>query len=164
MKGYPLGYSNQNLSFSADLYVGFSSSGFSFELGKTGDPFYSTISFSGYSGYIFDQSGDFVGGYKRGQNINISGNYFFGDLATSGNEIVDDFSTGRLSYYINNKLICNNISGPTGFFDTILFEDYDGVNTMSLEVILEDGSPTALQDSDQFYLISSDGYYLCSND
>lgn len=164
MKGYSLGYHNQDLVFSADIFIGEPELGFSFEIGKTGDPFYPVASFSGHSGYIFDQSGFFIGGYRKNQTINISGNYFFGDVTQSGRVSTDDNATGRLSYYINDILIANNINGPTGFFDTILFNDQSGNNTLSLTLTPQTGSPTILLDKNSVRITSSEGYYFSTND
>ena len=164
MKSELIGYHNQDFAFSASIQVGLPESGFSLEFVRTGDPIYPVMSFSGQSGFIFDQSGYFVGGYRKDQTINISGNYFFGDVSESNGLISDDNATGRLSYYLNNTLIANNINGPTGFFDTVMFEDYGDLNKISLSIIKATGSPTVIMDSNSVYLLSSESYYLASSD
>tara|TARA_R110000787_G_scaffold78925_1_gene172394 strand:+ start:1294 stop:1788 length:495 start_codon:yes stop_codon:yes gene_type:complete len=164
MKGHSIGYHNKDFAFSANIQVNVPNSGFSFQIGKTGDPFYPVVSFSGHSGYLFDQSGSFFGGYRRGETFTISGNYFFGDTTLVGKVTTDENATGRFSYYHNDNLIANNINGPTGFFDTVLFEDYGGLNSLTFTPILETGSQNALLDTTGTYLLSSEGYFLSSND
>jgi hypothetical protein len=56
--------------------------------------------FSGYEGYVFDQSGRFVGGYAPNIPVNIS---------------VHMKEDDSYSYFINDSLIANNMSGSTGF-------------------------------------------------
>lgn len=164
MKGYRLGYHNQDFVFNASFQVCNTDTGFVFQIGKSGDSFYPVVSFSGYSGYIFDQSGSFVHGYRKNELINISGNYFYGDTFVSGNPLVDETGIARLSYFINDNLIANNISGQTGFFDTVTFEDYGCDALFSLEYVLETGSPCVLADNTGTYLLSSEGYYLAASD
>jgi hypothetical protein len=161
MDGSFIGYHNQNLVFTANIQVN-SPSGFIFHLSKTGQSIYDVVSFSGVSGYIFDQQGNFVGGYRKNEVINFSGNYFYGPHLNSGSLVVDDNSPSRFAYFIKNKLICNGISGQTGYFDTVRFEKY-GVNTMNFDYIMETGSPNVLVDSGYFPIESSEGYYLAGS-
>ena len=74
--------------------------------------------FSGYEGYVFDQSGRFVGGYAPNIPVNIS---------------VHMKEDDSYSYFINDSLIANNMSGSTGF-DYIEFEKH-GESTSSIEYI-----------------------------
>lgn len=74
--------------------------------------------FSGYEGYVFDQSGRFVGGYAPNIPVNIS---------------VHMKEDNSYSYFINDSLIANNMSGSTGF-DYIEFEKH-GESTLSIEYI-----------------------------
>lgn len=74
--------------------------------------------FSGYEGYVFDQSGRFVGGYAPNIPVNIS---------------VHMKEDDSYSYFINDSLIANNITGSTGF-DYIEFEKH-GESTLSIEYI-----------------------------
>ncbi len=156
-----IGYHNQNLAFTANIQVN-SPSGFIFHLSKTGEFIYDVVSFSGFSGYIFDQMGNFVGGYRKNELINISGNYIYGPHLNTGALTVDDNSPSRLSYYLNNKLISNSISGQTGYFDTVRFENY-GLNTMNFDYIKQTGSPNVIVDSGYFPIESSEGYYLAGS-
>jgi len=158
MKGSLIGYHNQNFVFEANILVA-SNSGFAFHLSKTGDSIYDVVSFSGYSGFIFDQKGYFVGGYRKNEVLSISGNYFFGSFPQTGNLIEDELANARFSYFINNKLIANNISGQTGYFDTVRFEDY-GVNSLNFNYILETGSPEIIFDSGYNPILSSEGYFF----
>ncbi|MDB4761434.1 hypothetical protein OAG04_00320 [bacterium] len=74
--------------------------------------------FSGYEGYVFDQSGRFVGGYAPNIPVNIS---------------VHMKEDDSYSYFINDSLIANNMSGSTGF-DYIEFEKH-GESTLSIQYI-----------------------------
>lgn len=165
MKGERFGYHNRDFSFNASIQVSAPESGFSLEIGKSGDSFYPVISLSGYSGYIFDQSGNFVHGYRQNEVFNFSGNYFFGDYYDSGgNVLVDETGIARFSYFINDVLICNNLTGQTGFIDSIIFDDQDDQNTLLLDLFLDTGSPCVLADSTGTYLLSSESYYLSASD
>lgn len=64
--------------------------------------------FSGNEGYIFDQSGRFVGGYEAGEVFNI---------------LVHNKSDSTMSFFINDVLISNNYSTSTGF-DYIEFDKH----------------------------------------
>jgi len=68
----------------------------------------SGIMFSGHNGYIFDQSGRFVGGYYPDSNTEIS---------------IHNKNDGTFSYFINGDFIANNMNGLTGF-EVIEFEKY----------------------------------------
>jgi hypothetical protein len=76
--------------------------------------------FSGYEGYVFDQSGRFVGGYEPNLPINLS---------------VHMKSDDTYSYFIDNVLIENNVSGSTGF-DYIEFDKHND-STLYVEYIHE---------------------------
>lgn len=164
MKGERIGYHNQNFSFNASIQISAPESGFSLKIGRTGDPFYTAVALSGYSGYIFDQSGNFVHGYRQNEVVNFSGNYFFGPSVDTGNPLVDETGIARFSYFIDDILICNNITGPTGFIDTILFEDQGGENTLAIDLFLDTGSPCVIADDTGTYILSSEGYYLSASD
>jgi|TARA_B100001094_G_C18072523_1_gene740831 hypothetical protein len=161
MKTKSIGYHNRSLVFSADIQVSAPESGFLFQIGRSGDPdFYPAISFSGSEGFIFDQEGEFVGGYRQNQLFNISGNYFYGDQSTSGNLLMDHTGEARFSYFLNGNLISNNINGQTGFLQTIRFEDHDNQNNLFFEIVKETGSSNVIRDSGSTYLASSEGHYL----
>lgn len=76
--------------------------------------------FSGSEGYIFDQSGRFVGGYEPNIPINLA-------VHTKTND--------TYSYFIDNVLIANNVSGSTGF-NYIEF-DKNNESTLSIEYIYQ---------------------------
>lgn len=78
----------------------------------------SGLVFSGYEGYVFDQSGRFVGGYAPNIPVNIS---------------VHMKSDDTYSYFIDDVLIANNVSGSTGF-DYIEFEKH-GDASLNIEYI-----------------------------
>ena len=147
MKGYNLGYQDQSFSFVADISVGVPESGFLLQIGQSGNDYFPNVSFSGVSGYLFDASGNFFGGYQKNIPFSLSGNFFFSN------------STGRYSYYYNNVLVANNIYGFTGFVDNVRFEDYGGLNTSFVKVSKENGSPIVFADSNGVYLVA-DGFYL----
>jgi|SRR6056300_585771 hypothetical protein len=74
--------------------------------------------FSGYEGYVFDQSGKFVGGYAPNIPVNLS---------------IHMKSNDTYSYFIDDVLIANNVSGSTGF-DYIEFEKH-GDSSLGIEYI-----------------------------
>lgn len=74
--------------------------------------------FSGYEGYVFDQSGRFVGGYAPNIPVNLS---------------IHMKSDDTYSYFIDDVLIANNVSGSTGF-DYIEFEKH-GDSSLGIEYI-----------------------------
>lgn len=158
MTGKYIGYHNKNFSAQADINIGVPESGFVIQFGRIGswgDPPFETfspvISFSGYSGYIFDQDQNMVGGYLKGQPISIDLDAFYGTGQVN-----------RLSYKINNVLISNNTPVASGdvFIDSMLFEDYGGLNYLNLILKTETGSPTVLAGNTGLYILSSDGFYL----
>ena len=154
MKDYLFGYTNVNFSFNANISIRVPESGFLLQIGQTGNDFYDAISFSGVSGYIFDKRGDFVGGYVKNQPFTISGNYKY-----NGN---DTESTGRLSYYLNNSFIANNLYS-TGFVDTIRFEGYTDDTVASIGITLDTGDFSALMDNQGVYIQSNNSEYLISS-
>lgn len=148
---YLFGFTNVDFSFNADITVGVPESGFLLQVGQTGTPFYPSISFSGISGYVFDQRGDMVGGYVKDEAFSISGNYNY-----EGNTVE---ATGRLSSYVNNTLISNNLYS-TGFVDSIRFEGYTSDSTSHISIVQDTGDFTALMETGSSYLLSSDGSFL----
>jgi hypothetical protein len=158
MTGTYIGYHNKNFSVDADLTIEVPSSGFSLKFGRLGswagppyEPFVSVIEFSGYSGYIFDQNRNMVGGYLKSQPFNLKFNAFYG----SGQK-------NRLSYSINDTLIANNLQVATGdvFIDAMIFEDYGDLNNLFFTLKQETGSPTVLAGNTGLYILSSNGFYL----
>ena len=90
-----------NSVFDFSINVKSPSSGFEFTIQESGIyPVKNIITFSGNEGYVFDQSGHLCGGYQSGVPFDISVHYS------------RDF-TG-FSYYFNNTLIANNMSGMSG--------------------------------------------------
>ena len=151
MQDYLFGFTNVDFSFNADISVRVPESGFLLQLGQTGSDFHASVSFSGMSGYIFDEEGSMVGGYMKNEAFSISGNYFF-----DGNDVD---SAGRLSYYIDDTLIANNLPS-TGFMDCIRFEGYTDDNIGSISIVRDTGDFMALMDSEGVYLLSSEGNFL----
>ena len=95
-----------NFSFVANVVPRSPDSGFSLCIGSTGETydFLTGISFVGRSGIVFDQSGNFFGGYYSGRSIEIEG-HIIGD---------------RLSYFCDGVLMNNNIF-VTGNFNAVEF-------------------------------------------
>ena len=60
------------------------------------------ISFSGISGKLYDNDGNYVNSYLSGQLLEISGNVF----------------TGYHNYFVNNVLTNSNCSYETGIIDS----------------------------------------------
>ena len=139
----------QSFSFKANITPRSPESGFSFAFGETGTlgTFSTGIVFSGTSGLVFDQSGNFFGGYYSGRSLEIEG-HFFGD---------------RLSYFCNGVLINNNLP-ITNSFDCVEF-DKIGNSQLNLQLsyvsgLVATGSESGLVDSSGTFLLSSDGFYL----
>lgn len=145
MKSYNLGYYNENFTFSADITVGIPESGFSLTIGQSGQV--DNLSFSGVSGYLFDASGNFFGGYQKNRPFNISGYFFF-----EGEE-------GRYSYFYDNLLVANNMGGLTGYVDNISFEDYGGLNSADLSINLNGAVKDILADNEGI-LLTANGLFL----
>lgn len=88
----------------------------------------------------------------KNEAFNISGNYnYFGADQISG--------SGRLSYYINNTLISNNIYA-TGFIDCIRFEGYTSETIGNIAITKGTGESVALADSGATYILGSEGDFL----
>ena len=174
MTGVYFGYHNQNLSVKASITIQVPNSGFSLKFGRigswenhevrvedgtnirrigppNGDPFVSVIEFSGYSGYIFDQDANLIGGYLKDQPFDLEFHAFYG----SGQD-------NRLSYKINDTLISNNLQLDSGdlFIDAMLFEDYGERNNLFFALEQETGSPTVIAGQTGLYILSSEGFYL----
>jgi hypothetical protein len=174
MTGVYFGYHNQNLSVKASITIQVPNSGFSLKFGRIGswenniatfegqsntrtigppygDPFVSVIEFSGYSGYIFDQDANLIGGYLKDQPFDLEFHAFYG----SGQD-------NRLSYKINDTLIANNLQLDSGdvFIDAMLFEDYGERNNLFFALEQETGSPTVIAGQTGLYILSSEGFYL----
>lgn len=174
MTGAYIGYHNQNFSVNANITIQIPTSGFSLKFGRIGswenhitqveneveirrmgppcgEPFVSVVAFSGYSGYIFDQSGNLIGGYLKNEPFDLEFNAFYG----TGQK-------NRLSYKINNTLIANNLPINSGdvFIDAMVFEDFGDRNNLYFKLKTETGSPTVIAGHTGLYILSSEGFYL----
>ncbi len=90
-----------NSIFNVGLEVHNPVSGFEFSIMETGAAVaVNLIQFSGVSGYLFDQSGNFFGGYQSGAPFEMCIHY-------------DKTNTG-FKYYLDNVLIANNMTSQTG--------------------------------------------------
>lgn len=140
-------------SFNAAITVRNPTSGFYFAIGESGagGTFSESVAFSGYSGYVFDQEKDFVGGYKSGIAFQISGVVF------GGSDI-------KMAYYINEHLIKNNVDINDSLNpDTIVFENYgSGILKLTLQERSTRNS-TYLVSSDPFILESSNNFFFVTN-
>ena len=92
----------QNAIYDISLSINSPLSGFELSLSETGK-FYSSdlITFSGAEGYVFDQSGNFFGGYSSGVSFDL--------------EVHHDYINSSFSYYQDGVLIANgmDITGQT---------------------------------------------------
>lgn len=98
-----------SLKFNANILIDVPDSGFSLYFGKTGasGSFSTGFGFYGSGGMIFDNSGNFFGGYHSGRQNQIEGNLF----------------GRRLSYFYNGSLINNNFPSQK-FFNAIEFDKH----------------------------------------
>ena len=85
-----------NSIFDVSLSLESPISGFELSLTETG-AFYSSnlITFSGQEGYLFDQSGNFFGGYQSGVPFKL--------------KVSHDYTNSTFSYYHNDVLIANGL-------------------------------------------------------
>lgn len=99
------------------------------------------FSLSGYEGYIFDNSGSFIGGYKSNTPFQFK---------------IVQHKDQHFSSYINNKLINNDIQGD--LINCVEF-DKNGESSISFS---HKGLDTVnfLKDSNGIILISSDNIVL----
>tara|TARA_B100000131_G_scaffold319150_1_gene364448 strand:+ start:1144 stop:1554 length:411 start_codon:yes stop_codon:yes gene_type:complete len=96
----------KNSRFDVTIEVGTPISGFNFAIMQTGLHGSSAFTgvkiaeFSGREGYLFDQSGNFFGGYQSGVPFDISVHY--------------NYEITGFSYYFGDVLMANNITSHTG--------------------------------------------------
>jgi hypothetical protein len=118
----------ENSIFDVTVVVDNPLSGFEFSIMETGAAATAVdlIQFSGQEGYIFDQSGNFFGGYQSGIPFDISIHY---DWANTG-----------FKYYFEDVLIANNLKSFTGVLNEmsnkanqIEFQKY-GNSTLNVSV------------------------------
>lgn len=103
----------KNSVIDVDVYIDKPFEGFSFTVAETGAGVkYDLFSFSGQQGYIVDQSGQFFGGYRSGEYINIKTHY--------------DYDNSKFKYYFNNELMANDMVATTAskVANYIEFEKY----------------------------------------
>jgi hypothetical protein len=115
----------ENSIFDVTVVVDNPLSGFEFSIMETGAGATAVdlIQFSGQEGYIFDQSGNFFGGYQSGIPFDISIHY---DWANTG-----------FKYYFEDVLIANNLKSFTGVLSNkanqMEFQKY-GNSTLNVSV------------------------------
>jgi hypothetical protein len=127
-------------------------SGFIFSIGylSGSSQFKTGFCFSGNNGYLFDQSGNFFGGYYSGKQFDLDIYYFENEK--------------RISYFYNKVLIANNIY-PKEVLPVLDTIEFDKINESTLQL----GKATDalmfyyLQDISGINLISSDNYLLLDN-
>ncbi len=90
--------------YKVDIAVESPISGFEFSLMKTGiDSVFKSanlVTISGQEGYLFDQSGNFFGGYQSGTPFSL--------------EIQYDYTNKTFSYYLDDVLMANSLD-VTGY-------------------------------------------------
>ena len=117
----------QNAIYDISLIVNSPDSGFELSLSETGK-FYSSnlITFSGAGGYLFDQSGNFFGGYQSGVPFDL--------------EVHHDYVNSTFSYYKNETLIANGLditgesNGATDKSINSLSFHKNGISEVSLSI------------------------------
>jgi hypothetical protein len=141
-----------SFSFKANITPRSPESGFDLCFGTTGSSgvFATGSRFYGRSGLVFDQSGNFFGGYYSGRSLEIEG-HFFGD---------------RLSYFYNGVLVNNNASVQSSF-DSVEFDKF-GDSTLYLELnyisgLVPEVAEEGIQDINGIFLISRDNFYILPN-
>ena len=124
-------------------------SGFSFHLGNlSGSSFITGFGFSGYSGYIFDHSGTFFGGYSSGTQFTLNCHLF-----DSGQ---------RISYFYNDVLMSNYLPFKNSLALVNCIE-FDKINNSTALVSINDKIGDifySLADYNGIYLVSSDNKLL----
>lgn len=119
------GNSSYNINFTVDSPI----SGFEFSLMETGidGSFKSAnlVTISGKEGYLFDQSGNFFGGYRSGVPIPLKIDY--------------DYKNSTFSYYHDNVLMASalDVTGAAVFngggVNLVMFEKH-GASSVSIVV------------------------------
>lgn len=134
----------------SDITIDNPASGFSLMFGYSGDGsnFVTGFGFSGYSGYLFDNSGTFFGGYQSGIEFQIDSHIFRNE--------------NRVSYFYNGSLIRNNIYYSSSLLKINAVE-FDKIADSVASIIVYDGdkeSYNVLLDSSGIFLYSSDNLLL----
>ena len=136
MKVYSSIYPSGSFIANIEFRVNDPKSGFSFALGNgTGESnFFTGLYFKGYSGYIFDQSGNFFGGYRSGARFDME---------------VRCFDQERAAYFLNGKLIANNID-VSGSINCVEFDKHkNSVMNMRLSSVMLE--PSAVPENSILY-------------
>jgi len=111
--------------YSVDLNINSPESGFEFSLMETGyDGSWKTanlVTISGVSGYLFDQSGNFFGGFQSGIPFNV--------------KIYYDYDNKTFSYDLNDVLMANSLD-VTGY-------DVFGTGLVNLAMFHKHGDSSA---------------------
>ena len=112
----------KNSIIDVNIYIDNPYSGFDFTVFETGlGVKYDIFSFTGSEGHMVDQSGNFFGGYRSGEYINITTHY--------------DYNSDKFKYYVNNNLVANNMNAVNNGkgINCIEFEKY-GDSTIQVNV------------------------------
>tara|TARA_R100001509_G_scaffold48212_1_gene26151 strand:- start:2446 stop:2847 length:402 start_codon:yes stop_codon:yes gene_type:complete len=115
----------KNSIYDMEFLINSPESGFDISLRETGVSTTNVgqiINFSGVSGYLFDQSGNFFAGYESGVSFKL--------------KTIFDHSNRRFSYYHNDYLIANLDTTGQGVVDngtinSVVFEKH-GTSTVSI--------------------------------
>ena len=114
----------KNAVYDLDITVNDPANGFRLDLMETGSSSQRTlVTFSGYQGYLFDQSGNFFGGYDSGVPFELVVQY--------------DHTNKTFSYYHDTVLMANglDITGyvTDGKVNAVRFDGYNN-GSLSLSV------------------------------
>ena len=118
----------KNAVYDLDITVNDPANGFRLDLMETGSSSQRTlVTFSGYQGYLFDQSGNFFGGYDSGGQATSSGGG--GNTQRPSRVSVDK----TFSYYHDTVLMANGLD-ITGYVTDgkVNAVRFDGYNNGSL--------------------------------
>ena len=131
---------------SSSITINSPESGFSLAFGflSGGNTFQTGFAFSGYSGMLFDQSGNFYGGYSKGVQFDLNIHFFAAEE--------------RISYFFEDTLISNNIYQikKLPFLDSVEFEKIED-STLAL-------ASRATDYNDFYYYKDIDGKILITLD
>ena len=135
----------------ADFAINSPDSGFSFYLGHgESSSFITGFGFYGYSGYLFDHSGNFFGGYSSGAQFKLSCHLFDEEQ--------------RVSYFYNDVLMNNNLLFKNNL--TVTSVEFDKINNSTVLIFVDDKIEQglyALADYNGNNLISSDNLLLVTS-
>tara|TARA_R110002020_G_scaffold266011_1_gene480856 strand:- start:1864 stop:2271 length:408 start_codon:yes stop_codon:yes gene_type:complete len=119
----------ENSTYNVEVTVNSPLSGFEFSLMETGDDggwkSANMVSISGKEGYLFDQSGNFFGGYESGVPFNLKVYY--------------DYNLATFSYYHEDVLMANSLDVTgidifeDGVINLIMFDKHDD-SSLSMDI------------------------------